>query len=226
MRRIAAVNRLAYRKPPAFLTLTYPREFPTDPAVYKAHARAFLKRLWRAHGARPVVWRLEFQKRGAPHFHMLVFDLPASEEMKRWVLGTWYAVCASGDRRHLKHGADLQRMESWKKVGVYLSKYLAKIDPTEDRDHVPVGRFWGVEHGGLLSVAPVSFTLTFREGIRYRRTLQRFAGLRRPSGQHTRGVSVFLSHEGAEQVAEAVRPPPPSQRLCTRLPRVPIPHQP
>ncbi|MCW2853485.1 MAG: hypothetical protein JWM84_3149 [Nocardioides sp.] len=54
-------------------TLTYPGDWqsvaPSGDAV-KAHWRALVKRWARAWGGRPaLVWKLEFQRRGAPHFH-------------------------------------------------------------------------------------------------------------------------------------------------------------
>lgn len=204
MRRINSVNRLAYREVPAFLTLTYPREYSSEPSVYRAHCRAFLKRLRRHFGEVPVIWRLEFQRRGAPHFHMLCFDVAATDQVRDWCLVNWYEVVGSGDRRHLRHGADLQRLKSWKHVCVYLSKYLAKPDPKRRHGHIPVGRYWGVEAGSALRVHPISWTINYAAGIRYRRTLQRYAGMRRRGGQHEKGATVFLSLETASDLTGAI----------------------
>ena len=65
---------------PAMVTLTYPADWaavaPNGPAV-AGQFRAFRKR-WARRWGEPVkgVWIREFQKRGAPHFHMYV-GLPA-----------------------------------------------------------------------------------------------------------------------------------------------------
>jgi hypothetical protein len=60
---------------PVMLTLTYPREWESwapSAKVVKAHLRAFVERWFRWFGVRPVIlWKLEFQRRGAPHFHIL-----------------------------------------------------------------------------------------------------------------------------------------------------------
>ena len=64
--------RLALRLP--MTTLTYPGDWllvaPTGAAV-KAHLKAFRKRFERAWGFPPMgIWKLEFQRRGAPHIHL------------------------------------------------------------------------------------------------------------------------------------------------------------
>lgn len=67
---------------PAMVTLTYPGEWlsvaPDGPTV-KAHLQAFFKRFERAWGTPWMgIWKLEFQRRGAPHFHLLM--VPPSGE--------------------------------------------------------------------------------------------------------------------------------------------------
>ena len=64
--------RLALRLP--MTTLTYPGDWllvaPTGKAV-KAHLTTWQKRFERAWGFRPLgIWKLEFQRRGAPHLHI------------------------------------------------------------------------------------------------------------------------------------------------------------
>lgn len=61
---------------PAMVTLTYPGDWETvapDGPVVKAHLVQFFKRFERAWGtAWSGIWKLEFQRRGAPHFHLLM----------------------------------------------------------------------------------------------------------------------------------------------------------
>lgn len=61
---------------PAMVTLTYPglwEEVAPNGAVVKKHLRAFFERFRRAWGESWCgVWKLEFQRRGAPHFHLLM----------------------------------------------------------------------------------------------------------------------------------------------------------
>lgn len=61
---------------PAMVTLTYPGDWETvapNGRAVKAHLRAFFERFKRAWGGYPVcVWKLEFQRRGAPHYHLFM----------------------------------------------------------------------------------------------------------------------------------------------------------
>jgi len=57
------------------VTLTYPCHWEAaapDGATAKRHLRAFIERWSRAFGRPPGLWKLEFQGRGAPHFHLHV----------------------------------------------------------------------------------------------------------------------------------------------------------
>jgi len=57
----------------SFVTLTYPAVYSTDWRVWKRDLESFLKRIERKY---PHIigcaWRVEFQKRGAPHYHLLI----------------------------------------------------------------------------------------------------------------------------------------------------------
>ena len=76
LRRFASINRTAFS---AFkgrlisVTLTYPAEYPEDPHLCKRHLEAFHKRLERRYGRFAAFWRMGIQKRGAFHFHLLLF---------------------------------------------------------------------------------------------------------------------------------------------------------
>jgi len=69
---------------PVFVTLTYPDNFPGDPAVWKEHLKIWLKRLKREHPKAAGFWKLELKARKsgqsvgqvAPHFHLLMWGLP------------------------------------------------------------------------------------------------------------------------------------------------------
>jgi hypothetical protein len=85
---------------PAMLTLTYPGNWealaPSGKAV-KAHLRALWKRWDRAWGARPpALWKLEFQRRGAPHLHLFAVPEVGTVDVdgepvdfRRWLSRTW-----------------------------------------------------------------------------------------------------------------------------------------
>jgi len=62
----------------AFITLTYPIIYSEDWHVWKRDLETYVKRLERKYPHMVgCCWRVEFQKRGAPHFHLIVaFDEP------------------------------------------------------------------------------------------------------------------------------------------------------
>lgn len=141
-----------------FVTLTYPKEFP-DMAESKRHLDVFLKRLKRVYPNAAAIWRLEFQKRGAPHYHLLVWNVDFIDY--RWLATAWYEVVGSGDEKHLKAGTQVKRVRSWRGVWSYASKYLAKMPETEIA--AAPGRFWGVHNRERLPVViPTIVTITER----------------------------------------------------------------
>src|ERR671912_2429714 len=96
--RLASINRRVFR---AFkgrlisITLTYPREYPEDPEVCKNHLKALRKRLQRKFGTFAGFWRMGIQRRGALHFHLLLFVGPSIglvRELRRFISSSWYEV--------------------------------------------------------------------------------------------------------------------------------------
>lgn len=79
VRRIATLDHSVMSRPgwvKAMVTLTYPgrwEAFAPDGGTAKRHLKAF--RAWwarRTEGLDMGIWKLEFQKRGSPHFHLLL----------------------------------------------------------------------------------------------------------------------------------------------------------
>jgi hypothetical protein len=130
----------------ALVTLTYPGVFPADPEAWRRHLDAFRHRWERRWGPAEGAWVLEFQRRGAPHWH-LVLRLPAMriELLRRWVSVAWYVVVGSGDRRHLAAGTNVRRADSPRGAAQYLFAELGKWKQKQ----LPVGlggagRWWGI----------------------------------------------------------------------------------
>jgi len=122
-----------------FVTLTYPKVFPREPSIYQAHLQAFSKRLRRQFPQSSAVWKLEFQKRGAPHYHLLVLGVPFLA--RQWLSKAWYEVVSSHDERHYRAGTQVARVYSARKAISYAAKYIAKISESVPDWHT--GRFWG-----------------------------------------------------------------------------------
>ncbi len=126
------------------LTLTYPREFPNDGKSVKHDLKMFLKELRRKVGKVSVLWFLEFQRRGAPHIHLMLRGVRVYRPMQRWVSETWYRICGTGDERHLRAGTRLERIRNPNGARNYAVKYASKmVQKSVPEAYRNVGRFWG-----------------------------------------------------------------------------------
>ena len=168
---------------PILITLTYHNDWPEDPAAWKDHLDAFRKRLERRYGRFSAIWRLEYQRRGAPHFHLMAFFwshqgrkglLPFLQED---VGPLWWEVTGKTSEEHLRAGTRCEMPRSWKGANVYLSKYMAKPETLQEGQPSP-GRFWGVWRKDLLPILYETFSVTFDQAIRARRILRRLSGMR------------------------------------------------
>lgn len=138
--------RLKVRKIRAtFITLTF-TEMVTH-AYAKMAFKRFTMRLRRKFGQASGIWRLEYQpKRGAIHYHLLMFNLPFWKQAE--VQKTWEA-CTLEPRSIV----DIRLVHGARSVMAYVSKYIAKVDdaPTSLDDgsyqhegrEPALSRFWG-----------------------------------------------------------------------------------
>lgn len=128
----------------SMLTLTYPRLFPSDGKSVKRNLKMFLQALQRKVNALEYLWFLEFQKRGAPHIHLLLQGVCVNRSMQLWVSETWYRLCATGDERHLRAGTRLERIREPDGARHYAVKYAFKMQQKAvPKPYRNVGRFWG-----------------------------------------------------------------------------------
>lgn len=151
-------------------TLTYPKDWDKNGRTVKKHFKAFKMRIVRKYSTIQGVWFLEFQKRGAPHFHILLslklHELgPLVERTRRHnKLGVrtyrtvghvqdmfsqwWFDIVGSGDLKHLRAGVALEMIEeedgALRYTACHASKPHQKKVPEGYRD---VGKFWGVIGG-------------------------------------------------------------------------------
>jgi hypothetical protein len=129
-----------------FITLTF-RGYPSN-EVAKLALHAFLQRITRKFPKASAVWRMEYQKRGALHFHLLCFDLP----YWHWeeILEAWKACSRQPIAR-----IDVRLVRSRRGVQSYVSKYIAKVNKGNRKPFLVYppylhgirkwrkGRFWG-----------------------------------------------------------------------------------
>lgn len=123
---------------------------------FKRHMAAFRKRLdlklrklmiddWSA------LWFLEFQKRGAPHIHLMIFncDIPVYKRvsLREWLGLAWAEIVGNPIEeefnKHVKAGTKIEKMR--KRHFGYAMKYASKMEQKQvPSEFKKVGRFWGV----------------------------------------------------------------------------------
>lgn len=183
MRTLAKVKREVL---PAFATLTYPDRFPDEPGQWKRDLDAFVKRLHRKFPGVGLIWRTEMKARKtgeragdiAPHFHLLIWGLPAlSAEFRAWLSASWFEVCGELDPKHLGAGTEIEEVRTFKRLLSYVSKYVAKVDQSPA---LHVGRWWGVRYASKIPWAALQeFAIRNRKAYAMIRALRRFIGCRK-----------------------------------------------
>jgi len=123
-------------RPVVFLTITYGQKFPS-PLESKAHLEALKKRLTRFAPECSAIWRMEFQKRGAIHYHLVVFNLPylPKDDFARWwheIVGDEFADNSTGMSR--PPFTRIESIASPRRAFHYVSKYIAKYDQVSPSD--------------------------------------------------------------------------------------------
>lgn len=185
MQTIARIRRDA--ELPCFVTLTYPSEFPS-PKESKRHMEIFIKRIKRKFESVGLIWKLEPQERGAPHYHLLVWGVD-EDDLHVWVPPTWFDIAGSGDTNHLLfHTGALgnqhcvQLVRSFRGVWSYASKYLGKTFDVAGWDEKPTGRFWAVVNRANVPFGEVvTLEISQVKAVHVMRYQKRFAKLKRRS---------------------------------------------
>lgn len=217
---------------PYFVTLTYHDEWPSEAAEWKAQVKALARRLERTWGHLAYYWRLEFQERGAPHLHLLLWFEDSSshishpvERIRRFrnnVAWAWNEIVDPSDHDHLEAGTSVEPCRNLRHLTGYLSKYVAKTEQIQTPP-AGIGRVWGSWRAkgkrGVLPRNPYFVVLTPDQWIKVRRVLAGFSGQRifspRPKDRQVRinnGISAYLSYSTALRLlrwlGQNVDPPP------------------
>lgn len=138
-----------------FVTLTYGAYYPTDGKEVKKHLKSM--RDWMLkQGVRMGVWFLEFQKRGAPHFHFFIegnYTLSSAKVAAAWArrIKKYLPTQEAKDKLIAVHQGNVKNgrpcVEYVKKphaLSYYSTKYATKAHQKEvPDDYQNVGRFWG-----------------------------------------------------------------------------------
>lgn len=165
------IARTIQRKHVAMVTFTYPGDYlavcPTG-ETGKRHLHTFRVAFEREYGPAHAVWKLERQRRGAPHFHVVMPMWPthtkAGRDQRDWCRRTWARIVGATGEDRTKHelaGVSVDfhegsRMTDPQRIAVYFSKHNSQaadspkayqnvapdgwLDP---EDGGGVGRWWG-----------------------------------------------------------------------------------
>ncbi|MBN7559491.1 hypothetical protein I3U83_09075 [Mycobacteroides abscessus subsp. abscessus] len=157
---------------PALVTFTYPGDWETvapDGASVKRHMVLWRKRFAREYGeSARYIWKLEFQRRGAPHIHLWMTPPQTSGKtglpFATWLSETWADIVDHPDDeqklRHRLAGTAIDILSGLKacdpkRLAIYFTKHSSPntLGDKEYQHIVPQawqqpgkgpGRFWGV----------------------------------------------------------------------------------
>jgi len=167
---------------PAMITLTYPGDWEVvapDGVSVKRHMVLWRKRFQREYGeAARYIWKLEFQRRGAPHIHLWMAPPMSPGRSGRgfaqWLSETWAQIVdhpdAAQKARHRLAGTAIDvrnglRAFDPKRLAIYFTKHASpNLNGDKEYQHIVPelwrqpgrgpGRFWGV-YGLIKAVAIV-----------------------------------------------------------------------
>lgn len=197
-------------KPIVFLTLTYGQNYP-KPKQAKVHLRTMWKRIARLSPEASGIWRMEFQDRGAPHFHIILFNLPfISKEVVKTIWGEIIGIeyWDTSKEEAQEPFTRIEAIRNPRKAMAYVSKYVAKRpDESSGFNHVPyltagenVGRLWGVFNGKALPFAELcKYTIQLSRDIahpvlwQYKRLMSNQWKFANRSGRF-KGASLFVDY--------------------------------
>lgn len=130
-----------------FLTLTYAKTFPVEAETIRDHQQRVCR--WLRESGISYVWVLEYQKRGAPHFHLLLDKEPDRQELTRF----WCGLAGIRKAKHRRRCVYLEPIHTWEGTVAYLSRYKATQRRVPDNIVGNLGNWWG--HTRALKAEPI-----------------------------------------------------------------------
>lgn len=146
--RLSKIDFACY-KAKLFFTVTFGKEYPQDPQAIKRLLLSLVKRIDRLTKNTPLIWRMEFQQRGAPHFHFIILlhhqmqyyiKLGLPGKLKR----AWGDLTRKINPYSYTMGSDVRQINNNTAVFHYLAKYAGK--PSDYSLNISFGRVWGVRN--------------------------------------------------------------------------------
>jgi hypothetical protein len=154
--RLKTPEHKGYRSKVSFVTLTTKEIF--HPRVFKVFLFRLFRRMRKRFPGTAIIWRLEYQDRGAPHAHLILYNAPYID--KKALQKVWGGIV--GEEQPFTR---IELIRVYKKLVNYVAKYVAKrqdgggfnnvtySDRTEKisaKDLESAGRVWGVYNRAAL----------------------------------------------------------------------------
>ena len=180
-----------------FVTLTYHDNW--QGRDIKRDLDNYLKRVRRCFPEVAYLWRLEPQKRGAPHYHILLFFPQTKSTLTdsdcQNLSDSWHQIVDNGNLHHAKYGAKVISFEDgYEGVQIYATKYCAKLESegVKKLDSF-AGKYWGRSRN--LPLAPIAeVVLSDDQDAEVRRYCRRFLKGRRNPSARRYADTVVMGH--------------------------------
>lgn len=134
---------------PLFVTLTYPKEYSENWKDWKRNLEMITRAILREFPNASGIWKLEPQRRGAPHYHLLVWGVSLCE-LRGLIPYAWNDIVAPSNVEHLRWHLGkigngnvhcVQEVHTQKQMYMYVVKYISKA-ALEGWEYV--GKWWGI----------------------------------------------------------------------------------
>ena len=157
--RLKAPESKGYRSKVSFVTLT--TQAILHPRVFKLYLFRLFRRLRKRFPSTAVIWRLEYQQRGAPHVHCILYNAPYIDKVK--LQSVWGDIV--GEEQPFTR---IELVRAYKNLMKYVGKYVGKtsaeggfnsvtysnqVENLSARELESAGRVWGVYNRRALPMA-------------------------------------------------------------------------
>jgi len=192
---------------PYMLTLTQ-SECVTYSKVFKKQLHHFKVLFMRRYPWLLVFWKLEFQQRGAAHFHLLIWyawdinDGFRSED-EEWIADAWCRVVDGGHDVY-EYGAQLispyglQYTEKFKSYMIAVNNAAEGHHLKQDqiRDNIHTGRYWGIWNKDAMNACKDTVKLSFSQMVKLRRIFRKIhlANAKKRGIAHTKNTKNFTRY--------------------------------
>lgn len=128
--------------------MTYHNNLPDSEAL-KKHMNNFLTQLRKKYQGINYLWILEFQRRGAPHFHLYLSLPHDTEGLHDFLANTWHKIAEPNSVDHLAFHLRKKNLIQWEMGNAsYPCKFTDKYHQKQIPDcYQNTGRFWGANQG-------------------------------------------------------------------------------